>query len=88
MEQDTEFTRVIFRKFRGKNGEVFAVFPDLKEYKQGEYTCYAHIGQHGICMYPHSQTQPAKPAEYADLFAELESIGYRLKVIKRLSYKG
>jgi hypothetical protein len=48
-------------------------------------TCYAHVGQHGSCNISliNRCSRPATEAEYADLLAELEKIGYRVQVIKR-----
>jgi hypothetical protein len=44
-----------------------------------------HIGQHGAAD-PHivHDTRPARPHEYASLKAELERIGYRLTVRRRV----
>jgi hypothetical protein len=46
---------------------------------------YEHIGQHGGADYDGimSESRPATEAEYKDLFEELESIGYNLKVYQR-----
>jgi len=71
---------VIFRK---SEGEVTAVFPTFDE-GNGLVACYAHIGQHGACCRGwYASTKAAKPSEYADLLAELRSIGYRPKVYRR-----
>lgn len=91
-KQDTEITPVLFRVSRApvKNGpEVTAVFP-CEVHSTQDYTmgCYAHVGQHGGCDYGWYQTtRPAKPSEYADLKAELESApyGYRFKVYQRIN---
>ena len=74
--------RVIFRKWKG-NGDVIAFFPDQRD---GPYIgSYEHIGQHGNASYPHPQTEPASANEYADLLAELRSIGYDdLRIVKRV----
>jgi hypothetical protein len=87
MEQDAEYTTVIFRKESG--GDILAVFPYLMADRDGNPSCYAHVGQHGGCRWEYvtQRTKPAKPSEYADLKAELESIGYRLDVKKRRSHK-
>lgn len=74
--------RVIFRKWRD-SGDVIAFFPDQVD---GPYImAYEHHGQHGNATYPHPQTEPASPSEYADLLSELESIGYNdLRVVRRV----
>lgn len=76
-------TKVIFRKL---DGEIIALFPELVgDYSPYTCTCYAHIGQHSIAI-AEPLGIPATPAEYADLLAELESIGYDdLKVIRRFN---
>ena len=73
--------RVLFKKWKG-NGDVIAFFPDQPD---GPYlTSYEHIGQHGRASYPHPQTEPATPEEYAPLLAEIRSIGYTdLKIVTR-----
>lgn len=75
--------RVMFRKWKG-NGAIIAFFPDKPD---GPYLMsYAHIGQHGLASYPHPQTEPATPEEYAPLLAELRSIGYsNLKIVTRVT---
>ena len=82
MKQDTEKTKVVFRKW--KNGETQAFFPDIEE-PRGFVSSYAHVGQHSQADYTYciSVTKPAKPEEYKDLAAELESIGYNLLIRKR-----
>jgi hypothetical protein len=77
--------RVTFRKWKG-SGDVIAVFPDQRNERNGFVMAYEHVGQHGEAVYPHSQTLPAKPNEYAPLLAELKQIGYDdLRVVKRVS---
>ena len=91
MNKDTEQTKVIFRvDERDKGFEVLAVFPemagDMNPYRT--CTCYAHIGQHSSCdVFVVDWTRPAKPEEYEDLKQELESLGYNLKIVKRMTYK-
>jgi len=74
---------VIFREF--KNGDVIALFP----YELTNYCCasYMHLGQHSLADYNHviSTTTPA--TNFEGLKNELESIGYKLKVRQRISYK-
>lgn len=87
MEQDTYKTKVIFRKF--PEGDILALFPEISADFQ-PYHClsYMHIGQHSAAdinaMVINSKL--ATPTEYADLKAELESIGYNLHVCKRYTY--
>ena len=46
-----------------------------------------HVGQHGTAI-AEPLGVPASPAEYADLLAELESIGYDdIEVIRRFNSK-
>ena len=86
MKKDIKKTKVIFRVF--KEGEVIAIFPEELG-THDHFTCasYMHIGQHASCD-PEIRriTRLAKPEEYADLKAELESIGYNLDIKKRYSY--
>ena len=83
MKQDTQTTEVQFRLFRG---EVTAVFPYIIE-SPCNVVCYMHIGQHSVCHWDfNSVSKPATPEQYADLYKELESIGYKLKVIKRRNH--
>lgn len=89
MKRDIEKIPVIFRAERsGKfKGDVTAVFPTLPNDEAGhEMTCYAHIGQHSGCSFGwYNTTRAARPDEYADLLAELISIGYRPKVCRRMT---
>lgn len=79
-----ETTVVVFRK---DAGGITAVFPEEPADQYGyEMTCYAHIGQHSACTKSwYFGTKAARPAEYADLQKELESIGYRLRVVQRIT---
>ena len=77
-------TTVIFRVWRGKDGDVFALFPHLKGGRDLS-TAYQHVGQHsaadyGLCI---QNSRPAKPSEYADLARELRGIGYGLTIRQR-----
>ena len=75
--------KVIFKKFEG---EVIAFLPD-NEANFGMIESYMHIGQHGEasmdCFY---RCKPAKPEEYQELLKELETIGYKPRIMKRLQY--
>ena len=75
--------KVIFRVIRG---EINAFIPGKNPMLNGNITCYAHIGQHsdaGIDYYRLGRL--ATEEEYTPLKQELESIGYNIKVYKKLS---
>ena len=76
--------RVAFRMIRG---EVNAFMPDA-EVNPGMIGCYAHVGQHSDASLDYyREGRLATPEEYTDLKTELESIGYQVKVIKRIARK-
>ncbi len=85
-----EITRVVFRKWNEdmgvKAGRIFALFPEIpagdhwkqcQSYEQGQYGA-----SKGWYM---RSTRPATPEEYVDLKEELEKMGYRLEVVRRIS---
>lgn len=78
---------VVFRRWKD-SGDVIALFPELPSDLYGDYCdAYEHIGQHGGADY-HGVVQHTKPCsmdEAADLAAELRTIGYVLRPIKRAS---
>ncbi len=71
---------VIFRRPRSKSmfeiDGVTAVFPTLPwNNSGGDFTIYAHIGQHGGASHGwYYETRAAKPEEYSDLLRELQRI--------------
>lgn len=73
--------RVVFRAWKS-NGNVIAFFLDQPE-TPGHCLSYEHIGQHGVAVYPHSQTRAATKEEYMPLFCELQRIGYTMRVVTR-----
>ena len=82
-------TPVIFRKY--PDGEIIALFPTLAGSVALSYSCwcYQHIGQGGAADsgLVISSTEPASPDEYADLLAELISMGWDdLKIYQREQY--
>lgn len=83
-------TPVIFRRWRGKEGTIFALFPTIPGGRAHLCLSYAHVGQHGDADYHHCirQSRPAKPEEYAALLHELQNlVGYEdLKVYRREAY--
>lgn len=85
-------TKVIFRIWPKRNGgEVIAIFPrDVGTNDPHTCSSYMRVGQHASCRPDHltALLRLAKPAEYADLKAELENYGpddahYVLDVQKR-----
>ena len=85
IEKSLEF----FVKFMVNGDEVYAYFPFSKEIG-GNKTCYAHIGQHSVCCKEYiAESRIATVAEYNDLYLELLSIGYGLRVYREnlISFK-
>ena len=83
MAKDKDTTKVVFRKF--KDGTIIALFPELKE-NGGNILSYMHVGQHGTASTAIvNHTKLATPWEFGPLFMELEAIGYRLAVRKRIT---
>lgn len=77
---------VIFKKF--KDNGVIAIFPYDVYNSSYDVTSYMHIGQHGACdLSIIRELKTATKDEYFNLKKELENIGYKLKVIKRINYK-
>lgn len=83
-------TKVIFRAWR-TTGEVIALFPEIPHDRHGDFcTSYMHVGQHGAASPMLSgfarATRPATPEETAPLHRELESMGYNLVPVSRVSF--
>ena len=84
-------TRVIFRKDKEshrtgeKDGEVFAIFPDVEGSRPGDVAIYGWDGHtEGPYYMQIANSKPAKPHEYAALKRHLErAYGYHLKVASR-----
>lgn len=76
-------TKVIFRKF--PDGELIALFPELPATPDSSFClCYVHIGQHSAATPDLVRTtKRATESEAAPLKAELERVGYTLRVLKR-----
>ena len=88
IEQDTEETVVVFRKF--KEGDIIALFPEVPADNAGILCMsYMQIGQHSGANYYNvvHKTKRATPDEYANLYRELERIGYKLRAIQKAMYK-
>ena len=79
-------TPVIFKK--SPEDQIVAFFPcEPGTNDVGTCTCYAHVGQHSSADIALCRLWPrAEPADYADLLAELVSIGYGdLKIVHRFA---
>ena len=78
---------VVFRRWRD-TGTVVALFPELPADLGGDHCdAYEHVGQHGGADFHHvlRQTKPCSPDDAAALAAELRTIGYNLRPVKRAS---
>jgi hypothetical protein len=84
-DRSSDITTVVFRKF--PEGDVIALFPEIQaNFNRCDCQSYQHIGQHGPASYSLvDRTKLASADEYADLKAELETIGYLLNVKKRIN---
>ena len=86
---DTFKTDIIFRYDTSKdwNGVIFAIMPHDAE-RNGHVTYYQHNGQHSTGDYDLmiKTSRPANEFESADLRAELKSIGYNIREVKKRNY--
>jgi len=83
--------KTVFRTFR-QSGETIALFPEEPADIRGDFCMsYMHTGQHGAASPMGTAfariTHPATLEEIAPLRRELESIGYKLAPILRVSHK-
>jgi hypothetical protein len=79
-------TVVVFRKDRTGWKDCFALFPELPSDEFGSLcTAFQHLGQHCAADYHGciAQSDPAVPADYKNLYDELERRGYILTVRSR-----
>jgi len=86
-----ETDRVILRRFRAKPHEVIALLPD-REVNKGMVLSYMHLGQHGEADRRgiFDITYACKPddSDARAMLAELRSIGYNPRVVKRIAKRG
>jgi hypothetical protein len=84
-------TKVIFRSTdNDEEPEVIAFFPELPGDSNPFRTClcYEHAGQHGAASLEFYRcTKPASLDEFLSLWAELESIGYDLRIGYKITRK-
>lgn len=88
MVKAEDITDVIFRVFKG--GQVIAFMPGLVSASPGSHYCdsYMHIGQHGPAFVGLvSETRLATSEELAPLHAELLSLGYNVRIMRRFTAK-
>ena len=84
---DKHKTKVIFLLERDEPKTVFAYFPEL-EHNGITRVCYAHVGQHSGCHPDYAkECKEASVKQYLDLYEELLSIGYNLKVLNKQKIK-
>jgi len=81
---------IVFRVDTSKDfkGTIFALFPHDVCTTNGLVTHYQHVGQHGSADYRGciASSKLATPEQYADLLAEMVSIGYEVTVLKKQNY--
>jgi hypothetical protein len=85
MKKDTKKTPFVF--FREDDNNILAVITKDRE-RNGNYTCYSHIGQHGTASPEYLKTLP--PVNFEDakaLITELESIGYDVLFLAKLPWQ-
>lgn len=85
MVEKTLLEPVVFRFWKN---EIIALFPCEPSDVDGKYCLsYMFMGQHGGANYAMiiQNSRPATPEEYAKLKAELERLGYALRVCQRSS---
>lgn len=91
IERPKQLTEVIFRRFKGENKEIIALFPALAaDLNVNHCLSYQNCGQHGAASVSLIRSSvPALLSEKAvsDLFIELTRIGYHLKVVSRFNSK-
>jgi hypothetical protein len=80
---------VVFRRWKD-SGTIIALFPELPADIHGWYCdAFEHVGQHGGADYSGviQATTPADLTEASDLAEELTRIGYKLRPIRRASWR-
>lgn len=83
MQNKTPKIKVKFLIEKDSKEDVFAYFPYEIWDKQGNKTCYAHVGQHSACSPDYANECKIAPKNlFQPLLNELISIGYNLQVIE------
>jgi hypothetical protein len=84
MKSNKTKVKFLVNEREGEPVDLFAYFPAeyWANFSHLTKTCYSHIGQHSACSTEYAnESREATPEEYADLKAELESIGYDLQIM-------
>ena len=86
MDLDAEVTYVVFRRWRGKDKTLIALFPaHVDDPNQPfHYSSFEHVGQHSVANYLHvlrsTKTVPLDHPDVVELKDELtHGYGYRLE---------
>ncbi len=87
-ESNEPIVSVMFRRWKDEDKSVIAVFPYILADYRGNVLSYQHVGQHGAAslLVMRQKTKPAvmKESDTFALYKELQRIGYRMRVIKRV----
>ncbi len=82
----TTETIVCYRQY--SDGSVIACFPGIKANNHNyDIMTYCLAEQHGTADYTHvvQQTAPAPDTDYVETHQQLLKLGYRLRVVKRIT---
>lgn len=82
-----DVTEVVFLR-ENNSDDIFAAFPGQEEFND-HIGSYAHVGQHSAASlaYCAECDEVTDPGDYADLAGELFRIGYKLRVVSKVSIK-
>lgn len=85
-------TRVIFRRFRVNERHIIALMPDTAADRFSPCESFMHAGRFGRDNYTLTMNQTDavdhRDQDVVDMVAEMQSLGYRLKVVLRFSRPG
>ena len=85
MKETTEREYVVIFRTDKNYGETVAFMPEEPWATRGRDTVVSFVnqGQHGPASWDYYSKDTKPATDYADLKAELERIGYRLKVVSK-----
>ena len=79
-------TTIIFKKDVKNDNEIIAFMPYEVQNWQGDFMCYAHLGQHSLTNDAYfRECRTATLEEYKSLLNELINLGYDVEIKKRLN---